>query len=125
MIVATDAPVDARNLHRMGARTMMALVDRFGRIEREWRHAIAFTTSREPKLFLERCGIGAIFRSDRSDGRRDLQFAVSRGDGYWEREDYRGAADRIDCGDFEEAQHDRFLNRTPSASEWVFCSVIT
>lgn len=51
MIVATDAPVDARNLRRMGARTMMGL-GRTGSAGSNGSgdYAIAFTTSRSQKL---------------------------------------------------------------------------
>ncbi len=51
MIVATDAPVDHRNLLRMGARTMMGL-GRTGSAGSNGSgdYAIAFTTSRESKL---------------------------------------------------------------------------
>jgi D-aminopeptidase len=51
MIVATDAPVDHRNLSRMGARTMMGL-GRTGSAGSNGSgdYAIAFTTSRESKL---------------------------------------------------------------------------
>ena len=51
MIVATDAPVDARNLHRLGARTMMGL-GRTGSAGSNGSgdYAIAFTTSREKDL---------------------------------------------------------------------------
>lgn len=51
MVVATDAPVDARNLHRMGARTMMGL-GRTGSAGSNGSgdYAIAFTTSHELKL---------------------------------------------------------------------------
>ena len=51
MIVATDAPVDHRNLMRMGARTMMGL-GRTGSAGSNGSgdYAIAFTTSRETKL---------------------------------------------------------------------------
>ncbi|PYT14666.1 MAG: aminopeptidase [Acidobacteria bacterium] len=51
MVVATDAPVDARNLRRMGARTMMGL-GRSGSAGSNGSgdYAIAFTTSREAKL---------------------------------------------------------------------------
>ena len=61
MIVATDAPVDARNLHRMGARTMMGL-GRTGSAGSNGSgdYAIAFTTSREPKL-LSNDAVSALF----------------------------------------------------------------
>jgi D-aminopeptidase len=51
MVVATDAPVDHRNLLRMGARTMMGL-GRTGSAGSNGSgdYAIAFTTSRETKL---------------------------------------------------------------------------
>jgi len=51
MIVATDAPVDARNLRRMGTRTMMGL-GRTGSAGSNGSgdYAIAFTTSRDLKL---------------------------------------------------------------------------
>jgi D-aminopeptidase len=51
MVVATDAPVDHRNLHRMGARTMMGL-GRTGSAGSNGSgdYAIAFTTSHERQL---------------------------------------------------------------------------
>lgn len=52
MVVATDAPVDHRNLHRMGARTMMGL-GRTGSAGSNGSgdYAIAFTTSHSRDLF--------------------------------------------------------------------------
>jgi D-aminopeptidase len=51
MIVATDAPVDHRNLQRLGARTMMG-IGRTGSAGSNGSgdYAIAFTTSRKPEL---------------------------------------------------------------------------
>ena len=51
MIVATDAPVDSRNLHRLGARTMMGL-GRTGAAGSNGSgdYAIAFSTSRKAEL---------------------------------------------------------------------------
>jgi D-aminopeptidase len=61
MVVATDAPVDARNLHRMGARTMMGL-GRTGSAGSNGSgdYAIAFTTSHELKL-LSNDAVSALF----------------------------------------------------------------
>lgn len=61
MIVATDAPVDHRNLLRMGARTMMGL-GRTGSAGSNGSgdYAIAFTTSRELKL-LSNDAVSALF----------------------------------------------------------------
>jgi D-aminopeptidase len=61
MVVATDAPVDHRNLLRMGARTMMGL-GRTGSAGSNGSgdYAIAFTTSRETKL-LSNDAVSALF----------------------------------------------------------------
>ncbi len=61
MIVATDAPVDARNLHRLGARTMMGL-GRTGAAGSNGSgdYAIAFTTSRKTDL-LSNDAVSALF----------------------------------------------------------------
>jgi D-aminopeptidase len=61
MIVATDAPVDHRNLHRMGARTMMGL-GRTGSAGSNGSgdYAIAFTTSHSREL-LSNDQISALF----------------------------------------------------------------
>jgi len=61
MIVATDAPVDHRNLHRLGARTMMGL-GRTGSAGSNGSgdYAIAFTTSHELKL-LSNDAVSALF----------------------------------------------------------------
>ncbi len=61
MIVATDAPVDHRNLSRMGARTMMGL-GRTGSAGSNGSgdYAIAFTTSHELKL-LSNDAVSALF----------------------------------------------------------------
>jgi D-aminopeptidase len=61
MIVATDAPVDHRNLHRMGARTMMGL-GRTGSAGSNGSgdYAIAFTTSRSKEL-LSNDQVSALF----------------------------------------------------------------
>jgi D-aminopeptidase len=61
MVVATDAPVDARNLHRMGARTMMGL-GRTGSAGSNGSgdYAIVFTTSHELKL-LSNDAVSALF----------------------------------------------------------------
>ena len=61
MIVATDAPVDSRNLHRLGARTMMGL-GRTGSAGSNGSgdYAIAFTTSRQTEL-LSNDAISALF----------------------------------------------------------------
>ena len=61
MIVATDAPLDHRNLQRMGARTMMGL-GRTGSAGSNGSgdYAIAFTTSRESKL-LSNDAVSALF----------------------------------------------------------------
>ena len=61
MIVATDAPVDHRNLERIGARTMMGL-GRTGSAGSNGSgdYAIAFTTSRELKL-LSNDAVSALF----------------------------------------------------------------
>jgi D-aminopeptidase len=61
MIVATDAPVDHRNLMRMGARTMMGL-GRTGSAGSNGSgdYAIAFSTSHELKL-LSNDDVSALF----------------------------------------------------------------
>jgi D-aminopeptidase len=61
MIVATDAPVDARNLHRLGARTMMGL-GRTGSAGSNGSgdYAIAFTTSHKTEL-LSNDAVSALF----------------------------------------------------------------
>lgn len=61
MIVATDAPVDSRNLHRLGARTMMGL-GRTGSAGSNGSgdYAIAFTTSRAKEL-LSNDAVSALF----------------------------------------------------------------
>jgi len=61
MIVATDAPVDHRNLQRLGARTMMGL-GRTGSAGSNGSgdYAVAFTTSRETKL-LSNDAVSALF----------------------------------------------------------------
>ncbi|HVO99061.1 MAG TPA: P1 family peptidase [Bryobacteraceae bacterium] len=61
MIVATDAPVDSRNLHRLGARTMMGL-GRTGSAGSNGSgdYAIAFTTSRTPEV-LSNDAVSALF----------------------------------------------------------------
>ncbi len=61
MIVATDAPVDSRNLHRLGARTMMGL-GRTGSAGSNGSgdYAIAFTTSRKTGL-LSNDEVSALF----------------------------------------------------------------
>lgn len=61
MIVATDAPVDSRNLHRLGARTMMGL-GRTGAAGSNGSgdYAIAFTTSRKTEL-LSNDAVSALF----------------------------------------------------------------
>jgi D-aminopeptidase len=61
MIVATDAPVDHRNLQRMGARTMMGL-GRTGSAGSNGSgdYAIAFTTSHERQL-LSNDAVSALF----------------------------------------------------------------
>ncbi len=61
MIVATDAPVDHRNLQRMGARTMMGL-GRTGSAGSNGSgdYAIAFTTSRDAKL-MSNDAVSALF----------------------------------------------------------------
>lgn len=61
MIVATDAPVDSRNLHRLGARTMMGL-GRTGSAGSNGSgdYAIAFTTSRKTEL-LSNDEVSALF----------------------------------------------------------------
>ncbi len=61
MIVATDAPVDSRNLHRLGARTMMGL-GRTGSAGSNGSgdYAIAFTTSRKAEL-LTNDAVSALF----------------------------------------------------------------
>jgi len=61
MIVATDAPVDSRNLHRLAARTMMGL-GRTGSAGSNGSgdYAIAFTTSRKTEL-LSNDAISALF----------------------------------------------------------------
>ncbi len=61
MIVATDAPVDSRNLHRLGARTMMGL-GRTGSAGSNGSgdYAIAFTTSRKTDL-LSNDAVSALF----------------------------------------------------------------
>src|SRR5579863_6207788 len=61
MIVATDAPVDHRNLQRMGARNMMGL-GRTGSAGSNGSgdYAVAFTTSRETKL-LSNDAVSALF----------------------------------------------------------------
>lgn len=61
MIVATDAPVDSRNLHRLGARTMMGL-GRTGSAGSNGSgdYAIAFSTSRKTEL-LSNDAVSALF----------------------------------------------------------------
>jgi D-aminopeptidase len=61
MIVATDAPVDSRNLHRLGARTMMGL-GRTGSAGSNGSgdYTIAFTTSRKTDL-LSNDAVSALF----------------------------------------------------------------
>lgn len=61
MIVATDAPVDSRNLHRLAARTMMGL-GRTGSAGSNGSgdYAIAFTTSRKNDL-LSNDNVSALF----------------------------------------------------------------
>jgi D-aminopeptidase len=61
MVVATDAPVDSRNLHRLGARTMMGL-GRTGAAGSNGSgdYAIAFTTSRKTDL-LSNDAVSALF----------------------------------------------------------------
>ena len=61
MIVATDAPIDSRNLHRLGARTMMGL-GRTGSAGSNGSgdYAIAFTTSRKTEL-LSNDAVSALF----------------------------------------------------------------
>ena len=61
MIVATDAPVDSRNLHRMAARTMMGL-GRTGAAGSNGSgdYAIAFTASRKTDL-LSNDAVSALF----------------------------------------------------------------
>jgi D-aminopeptidase len=61
MIVATDAPIDHRNLHRLGARTMMGL-GRTGAAGSNGSgdYAIAFTTSRKTDL-LSNDAVSALF----------------------------------------------------------------
>lgn len=61
MIVATDAPVDSRNLHRLGARTMMGL-GRTGSAGSNGSgdYAIAFSTSRSKDL-LSNDQVSALF----------------------------------------------------------------
>jgi D-aminopeptidase len=61
MVVATDAPVDSRNLHRIGARTMMGL-GRTGAAGSNGSgdYAIAFSTSRKTDL-LSNEAVSALF----------------------------------------------------------------
>jgi D-aminopeptidase len=61
MIVATDAPVDSRNLHRLGGRTMMGL-GRTGSAGSNGSgdYAIAFSTSRKTEL-LSNDAVSALF----------------------------------------------------------------
>jgi D-aminopeptidase len=61
MIVATDAPVDHRNLQRLAARTMMGL-GRTGSAGSNGSgdYAVAFTTSHDPKL-LSNDAVSALF----------------------------------------------------------------
>ncbi|HTB13215.1 MAG TPA: P1 family peptidase [Bryobacteraceae bacterium] len=61
MIVATDAPVDSRNLHRLAARTMMGL-GRTGSAGSNGSgdYAIAFTTSKKAEL-LSNDAVSALF----------------------------------------------------------------
>ncbi len=61
MVVATDAPVDHRNLHRMGARTMMGL-GRTGSAGSNGSgdYAVAFTTSHSREL-LSNDQVSALF----------------------------------------------------------------
>lgn len=61
MIVATDAPLDSRNLHRLAARTMMGL-GRTGSAGSNGSgdYAIAFSTSRKPDL-LSNDAVSALF----------------------------------------------------------------
>jgi D-aminopeptidase len=61
MIVATDAPVDSRNLHRLGARTMMGL-GRTGSAGSNGSgdYAIAFTTSHKTEL-LSNDAVSSLF----------------------------------------------------------------
>jgi len=59
MIVATDAPVDHRNLHRLAARTMMGRTGSAGS-NGSGDYAIAFTTSRKTDL-LSNDAVSALF----------------------------------------------------------------
>ena len=93
IVIATDAPVDARNLKRMGARAIMGLA-RTGAAGTNGSgdYAIAFSMSnnksRRPSA--ERLDVAPLPRRNRSDGGGDLQLAV-HGD---EDQRCRAAADR-------------------------------
>jgi len=62
IVIATDAPVDARNLKRMGARSMMGLA-RTGAAGTNGSgdYAIAFSTSRDPSALVKNDEISPLF----------------------------------------------------------------
>ncbi len=95
MVIATDAPVDARNLGRMAARAMLGLA-RTGSAGTNGSgdYAIAFSTSSDVRIRMaanpvdrnaraqfevatKRCHVAIIPRSNRGHGRSYLQFAFS------------------------------------------------
>ena len=92
IVIATDAPVDARQLKRIAARSMSGLARTGSAMTNgSGDYAIAFSTApdvriksgenmRTTKLLIKRCDVAAFSRGHRSDRRSDLQFAVSRND---------------------------------------------
>ncbi len=65
MVIATDAPVDARNLKRMGARTMLGL-GRTGAAGNNGSgdYAIAFSTSHAERRAEQRFHVAALSGGD-------------------------------------------------------------
>lgn len=99
IVIATDAPVDARNLRRMAARDARTRAHgrRGDERKRRLRHRVLHRArSSHPheykrqaerparaarvEIVVERCDVAALPRRHRGDGRGYLQFALSRAD---------------------------------------------
>ncbi len=108
MLVATDAPVDARNLRRMAARTMFGLArtgssgaNGSGDYGDRLHHRAALQAApRQPsQTAIERRYVASVSGRDRGHRRGHLQLAAARGHDHGQRPHRGGAADRTDGRD--------------------------
>ena len=77
MVVATDAPVDARNLERMAARTMMGLARTGASGDNgSGDYAIAFSTARENRIFWNATSLTRDTKTLSNNAASPLFFAV-------------------------------------------------